>query len=57
MSGGAALGYTLSSIRFITYLNLADNRLGRECAEALSEMVQYNAALETINLSGIISSL
>lgn len=57
MSGGAALGYTLSSNRFITCLNLADNRLGRECAEALSEMVQYNAALETINLSGIISIL
>ena len=54
MSGGAALCYTLSSNRFITYLNLADNSLGRECAQSLSEMLQYNSALETINLSGRI---
>lgn len=54
MSGGAAIGLTLSSNRFITHLNLADNRLGRECAEALSEMVQYNNALETLNLSGML---
>ena len=55
MSGGSAIGYTLASNRFITYLNLSDNRLGRDCAEALSEMVQYNGALETINLSGILA--
>lgn len=55
MSGGAAIGYTLASNRFITYLNLSDNRLGRECADALSEMVQYNGALVNINLSGMMA--
>ena len=54
MSGGAALGLTLASNRFITILNLSDNRLGRECTQALAEMVEYNSTLENLNLSGTL---
>ena len=53
-SGGVSLCTTLANNRFITNLNLADNLLGRECAEALSEMIKYNSGLENINLKGIL---
>ena len=54
--GGTFLGSALTSNISITYVNLSDNRLGRQSGLAIASMLSANKTLKTLLLAGIYSA-
>lgn len=52
MEGGLWVGTFLANNRFITHLDLSNNRLGRESGKAIADMISDNCILKNLLLKG-----
>jgi hypothetical protein len=52
-NGGVFFGSALTSNICITYVNMSDNRLGRQSGLAIASMLAANKTIKTLLLAGI----